>query len=451
MTKTETPSSGSVLIKKGTTDSLIQVAATALVRLGLVVSIFLLAPFVTLEELGRFDIFVVSSSFVLLGVTLGMDSGLALIANRPGTQLHLSFLLCSIAIVLVMGSLAAVVLLLLSPYLSMAIFPPGYLWATLSYGTANAVILVIFSFYRWLGQARTASVLIIGANAIGFSLAGFFFALSLDTLDFVAGLTLGSMFGCLLCFGYVWCQQKLTLRAVRRAFNVASKIGGTLLALSLPYMVASLSLLMRRFIDRSFILLLGDPTMLGAYALVARFAELVGFTFGLPAMGFAPLFISGHKNVITRQLAQLVYSSYCGLSLMVVLVVGWVQLWVGLFFLPEGVAQTAALLLPILGGTLFLGEISIAGFGFIICRRPRVFTLLSFGFPIAYALLSAAFYYLGFGLLSISLAFVVVSFAYSTLMVVQSEKLCSFNYRLYSIGIVKTLNLAWCLYVSAIV
>lgn len=67
------------LLRQGIGDSLIQIAATTMVRLGLVLSLLVLAPLVALEETGQFDLFIVGATFVQLAMTVGMDSGLAIV------------------------------------------------------------------------------------------------------------------------------------------------------------------------------------------------------------------------------------------------------------------------------------------------------------------------------------------------------------------------------------
>jgi len=450
------------LLRKGALDSLLQVAATALVRLGLVVAVLVIAPFVSLEELGRFDLFVVGSSFALLAVTLGMDSGLALAARSPSQAGRRALLIVALAMLLalaVLWGLGGLALWWVTSSLSPTSWgvPPetSKTWAfaglTLIYGTLNGALVLIFNWFRWQGRAVTASLILIAANIVGFASAALAFALTRQIDSFVIGLIGGAGLGVLGGIVYLVRHEGAGRADLRRLMRDgrAWRIGARLMAMSLPYVMASLALIARRFIDRGYVLTLGDPALLGAYAIVARAAELVGFAFALPGMGFPPLIVARQGQAAAARLARLLYSAYVGASLAAVALVSYLgPLWLARQS-AEIDAGIADLLLPILAGTLFLGELSIAGFGYVIAQKPRLYSRLSLAFPVLYLILVLGLSAAGWGLAALGWGFALASFVFSVAAIQGSEVLVRFGYPMVLIWILKGMTLTLALWAMA--
>ena len=85
------------LLKKGAIDTLLQVAATTGVRFALILAIFILARFVSNAEIATYDLFVVASSILLILLTVGLDSGLVVVAGTEDVQERAAYLWLSLA------------------------------------------------------------------------------------------------------------------------------------------------------------------------------------------------------------------------------------------------------------------------------------------------------------------------------------------------------------------
>lgn len=442
------------LLRKGALDSLLQVAATTLVRLGLVVAVLGLAPFVSFEELGRFDLFVVGSSFAVLAVMIGMDSGLAIVANRQSQAIRRALLivaLCIVCILALVWSLLLVVVLVLLPSSVLEVDSHALIWMTLTHGALSGVLILIFSWFRWQGRATTASLILIAANGVGFAAATIAFTIEHSIPAFVAGLLLGAAFGIFGCFIFLIRAENFSRNDIAVLFRPqrAKRLAWSLLGVSLPYVMASVSLLLRRAIDRSYLMTLGDPVLLGAYAVVARGAELVGFAFSLPSVGFAPIFVARHGEASTRRLARIFYGSYVVSSFVVVSLVFVLTALMPNFLgsllgstTNANVNEVSKLLAPILVGTLFLGELSCAGFGYAIARRPKLYSQLSVAYPLLYLICVAGLASAGMGIDALGWAFAITSFLFVSIVIVGSESLVRFDYPIASLVLVKLVTLA---------
>ena len=437
------------LLRRGARDTLLQTAATTLVRLGLALAVLGLAPFVSLAELGRFDLFVVGSSFALLAVTLGIDSGLAIVTSRHSAAGRRAVLLAALATSMAAALAWAAGLAVVLPMVPDLERETRMLaWATLAYGALNGALTLIFSWFRWQGRAVSASLILIAAHAAGFVCAALSFARIGTILGFVGGLIAGAALGvagCLLHLARTEGLGRADLRLVRQGWRLR-RVVATILGVSLPYVAASVALLLRRAIDRSYLLALGDPALLGAYAIVARLAELAGFAFSLPALGLAPILVARHREAGTLRLARLVYGSYVLAS--AILVTAAVSLAASID-LPRSLAGAAAamsLLGPILAGTLFLGELSVAGFGYIVARRPIVYTVFSVGFLALYLSGVAALGMLGAGLQALGWGFASAAFIYSTAAIAMSERLVRYGYAIVPLTGIKMATLALALW-----
>jgi O-antigen/teichoic acid export membrane protein len=427
------------LLRQGFVDSLIQVAATTMVRLGLVLSLLVLAPLIPLEETGQFDLFIVGVTFVQLAVTAGMDSGLAIVNQSNTLKMRRLYLIVSLTILcalalfgyLVVG-LAMLALPILKDYAEL-------IRIGLVYGTAMGTMILIFSWFRWQSRARTASMLLISVNIASFAFAAVSFILFKTIFAFMSGLCLGSVGGVALCVSYLIRFDGFSLSNMREISdrNLMKPVAIDLLLLSMPYLFASISLVLRRLVDRSYILTLGDPHIIGAYAIIARASELIAFAFALPSVGFAPILMARYQEASAQHLGRLIYTGYVVLAFLIVLAALFVSPWFFAFTDDTTIAALVPLATSIIAGTLFLGETSIAAFGYLLVRKPSLFTAFSVAYIVAYAVCIIVLSAFGFGIAALGWSFIISSLLFSTVAVKWSEKFVCFGYPLKAIHMVK--------------
>ena len=435
-------------IRKGSVDSIFVVAATTLVRLGLVVSMMILAPWVGLESIAQYDLFIVGSSLILLMLTVGLDSGLSIVATYQARASRIVLLVAAVGITLGLSIALYFPTVWVAGDINQQVMTSEMAIIMYCYAAGNAVTTVVFSYFRWLQNARAISVLILCANGFGFVLAATFFSARGDILAFVEGLLFGSIGSAVACSAYAIYREQIVPKTVYESLVSPrlTVLAKKLISLSIPYVASSASLIARRVVDRAFLVGFGDPVILGTYALVARLAELVGFCVTLPATGFAPIFIGRCREVSVRKLASRFYTGYLGVSVFIAGAV-WVALviWGGAWFVSQTIEldeTTYKLVVPLLVGTLFLGETAVAGFGFVIARKPGVYTAISVAFPLMFIALLWLFSWLGQGVIAIGSSFSISAFLYSTITIVYSERLFPFRYPLAIILALKCTLLA---------
>ncbi len=413
------------LLKKGVFDSVIQFLAISGSRIFLVASIPLFSIYFPSEDIIKVDFFLISSSLILILITLGIDSGLAIVADKK-KQTHLSqyFWAAFFLVVLFSFVFFSISLLIVETNIEENFDFNDYKSSFL-YAFNNAIILVVFSFFRWRGQVKSASLLILLANTTGISIAYILIVLNKSIVSFLDGLVIGSSLGSVLCLLYTYqCLGFLNPVVFRkRVYLLAVR----LVKLSLPFCIASMLLLSRRLVDRSIILFFGNALLLGGYITTSRSGELVAFFISIPAIGLSPLILQYAKEKKGKNLARLVYIIYAYLNLFLSIstFIAW-KYFEG--FLPENLLNVYPMIPSIIIGTLIFSQTYIAGYGFIIKKDTKHIATLSFLFLISYIIIALPFAASGKLKFAISIGYIGSSLIYSTTFIYLSEKRFSFGY-----------------------
>lgn len=436
------------LLKRGILDTLLQVAATTGVRFALILAIFVLSRFVSNAEIATYDLFVVASSILLILLTLGLDSGLVVVARTLDQQERAAYLWLSLAMSVALSLALYLPLrygaaaLGLGALFDVRVFTTAYLYAV-----ANALMMLLFSYHRWLGKAFAASVIIVAANVIGFVSATIAFVVEGTVAAFIKGLLLGSLAGVVVLLAYV--LLKVPFPAVLRNRDIAKRLARQLIMMSWPFGIASFVLIARRALDRAIILAMGMSTILGAYALVSRSGEVAAFLFALPALGFAPIIVRDHAKPAGRHIAQLLYGGYLILALVVIAAAGALWGHFGASLFPENAREAAPVFLALLASNLFFTETTVAGFGFVIVQRTLSVAAISLLFIIVNVAVAVPLSMMGYGLPAVAAGFLVSSFVHSSLFIYLSEKHTRFGYPLRLIFTGKLLVTVLLLYMLA--
>ena len=429
-------------------DSLLQVTATTGVRFALILAIFVLSRFVSNAELATYDLFVVASSILLILLTLGLDSGLVVVARTFDYEEQAAYLWLSLAMSLALSLMLYLPLrygaasLGLDGLFDERIFTTAYLYAV-----ANAFMMLLFSYHRWLGKAFTASVIIVAANAIGFVSATIAFVIKGTVAAFIDGLLFGSLAGALFVLAHV--ILTVPFPSMLRSRDTRKGLARSLVMMSWPFGVASFVLIARRALDRAIILAMGMSNVLGAYALVSRSGEVAAFLFALPALGFAPIIVRDHAKPAGQHIARLLYGGYLVLALVVMVTA--VALWdhFGATLFPENARAAAPVFLALLASNLFFTETTVAGFGFVIVQRTLSVAAISLLFIVVNVAVAVPLSMMGYGLPAVAAGFLVSSFVHSSLFIYLSEKHTRFGYPLRLIFTGKLLVTVLLLYMLA--
>ena len=423
------------LIRKGTIDTALQVVATTGVRFALIFSLFILSIFISIEDVAKYDLFIVSSSMLLILLTIGLDSGLAIAAlSRPSRQAaYLWLSLCTISLI---GAILYLPLLILLKISGIdLVFDTQTFGLAYGYAAMNGVMILVFSFYRWIGRAFVASALIVIGQTVGFIVAFILFFIDQRVEAFMKGLLVGAFLGAGLCLVYIFKTippppTLLKWRFVRSAFIQLVRVSG-------PFGIASGALIGRRAIDRAIIIMIGSPTLLGGYALVSRAGELVAFVFALPALGFAPILVREYYDTTVKNLARILYSGYIVASLLMTLAASLVWIFYCSSLFPQEAHAVAPLFVALVVANLFFTETTVAGFGFIIVKQTHLVAVLSFMFILINLAIAIPLIYFGYGISSVAIGFLIASFVHSSIFVWMSEKKIKFYYKLKTIIAVK--------------
>lgn len=430
------PNPLSSLLRRGAIDTLVQIAATTGVRMALVLSIFVLAAFVSPSEIGVFDLFVVTSSILLIFMTLGLDSALAIVSGTQCLEEQARYLWLSLLI-----ASGLIIFLYFPMHAGLALTGQQYFFGTHSfsiayfYAAANGLMTLIFAFYRWLGKAVIASIIIVASNILGFIAAFLSFAIFRTIDSFTQGLLLGSFFGLVASLFYV--TKTTGSPSILWQMQGGGAALRMLVRMAWPFGVASAALIGRRAIDRGVILAIGTPTLLGSYALVSRSGELLSFFLSLPALGFAPIILREYSTETGQKLARLLYSSYVAAMIAIVLITTILWQIFGAKLLPSSAHDISSLTLPLLVANLFFGETTLAGFGFVIAKRTLGIGIISIVFVVVNLATAVPLLYVGYKMEAVAAGFLTGSLVHSSLLIFMSERHVRFGYPLGLILLLK--------------
>lgn len=415
------------LLRKGMVDTVLQGAATTGVRFALILAIPILSAFLSPEEVARFDLFIIASNALLIFVSVGVDSGLGVVGNARTERRRRGYLVAALIFVVVCALCMLPFVMVGGKIASSAIdLGSSDLFLAYSYALCNALMLVIFSYYRWLSRAVVASTLVLAGNLVGFGvgLVALYLTGSLESL--MVGLTAGSLLGSGLCLGFVYFFELRT--ELRASVRLGRQSILRLMKVSLPYAVASIMLLSRRFLDRAILLTGGSLVILGSYATVSRSAELIAFAFALPSIGLSPIIVQLASSSNGQRLARLVLAGYVMATVLVTLIALVVWLRFGAEFFPTEARTLAPAFLAVLTGSFLFGQTNLTSYGFIITGKTAEVGWLALGFIVTYALVALPFVLGGDLVRAVGIGFVVSSLIYSLASIFLSERRIHMGY-----------------------
>ncbi len=392
---------------------------------------FLVIPILTrsvsVEDFANYDLFLIISSFIQVLVTLGIDSGIAiLMAESKDDNQKLSFYYVS--------TLLISILLLIS---LMIIFNIGFLffdelfllkqefWILIGlYVLFSIITYHTFNFLRWQTKAKQAAFLnfftYIGGAIIGLVILYF----QKEVISYIYGLIIGSFLGSLVALyisrEYIKCF---------RILNNSKELLKELFKLSLPFVPNYIGNNLIQMIDRLIILMLFGKYELGLYAVIMRLAQIPQFIATTITGGFLPVMYNNYKSENGVKLIRNFFNLYITMIPVLFIIVYFLSDWAVLMFGGKDYILFAHLLPIALVSILFVNGTQGGGFGYSIARKTHLIMYITF-FSIFINFLLSFLFGWWIGLIGIFLGTLVSGIVRVYLHIFYSEKLYFFGYNL---------------------
>ena len=410
-------------------ESAVQSGSVMAARLSVLLATFVVGYFEPMTAVIQFDSFVIASTFVALGLGLGFDSGLSLVAAEVRIdQRHLMLWVALAFPTLVMLPLALALCgayFWLEPILLM-----WWQWGlAVVYGYLQVNLTIAYAFDRFSGSAIKVSLIILVVNLLGFFVGSFSLARGGGVSDFMIAYVLALSLGNLIVIP----RQILRYPVPLNMLSEAPAALWNLVSFSIWYLISSLTLLLRRPIERATVIAVSSPEILGTYIIVSRIAELIGLLGSILSSGFMPIIIRQYRDPdgSGKALARHLLDGYFALTIGLVGVMAVIlPIFSYVESLPYNREVLPSLFLLIVANSL-LGVTSLSGQGFTLTRKGHYVGLSGALFVLAYAGFSFIFSYAGYGISSTPMGFLLASFIYAVLIVQGSEYLAPVGYSIW--------------------
>ncbi|WP_106793794.1 oligosaccharide flippase family protein [Aquimarina sp. Aq78] len=417
------------LLKKSITDTIyyfIGVSGSKIIG-------FLIIPFIntffTVEEFGRYDLFLVAASFISLLIGLGFDSGFAIIIvdNKDNKKLLGYLFTRSLGI-------SFLVLMVLSSFGYFINYNYNFFSFTeflllIGYVFTTYISASIFNFIRWLGKAKQASFVNFISSSLGIVMAFLFvFFKEQKQIDSIfLGMTLGNLIGMLISLFIV--KEYFIFEKLKEGQDKLKE----LLQISIPFIPTYLSNYLIAFSDRIIIVtLIGDLYFVGLYALLYRIAQIGNLLLGIISKGFLPVMYNNYNTEEGKAYNKKVFDYFNLLLIPLFFVIFFVKsLLINILGgkNAENYLEYSNLLPAIFLAIIIFGGMSINGFGYTIKRKTPYISIITLsGVVINFVLSYILMPYLGFS--AIIMSTLIASIFSAILYTFFSEKLYEFNYNM---------------------
>ena len=413
-------------------DSSIFFVATLGAKLASMAVIPLAAYLLGAGGFASFDEFLLLNTLFTLLYLLGLDSGatVKISTTTDNQELHTIILMSMLTVAGLVFSLTLLTAFIFS------IFGVTFKLPILHAACAAffaALQLIVFTFSRSKGDSLHSGVVIFFAAVVS-TLSGLLL-LATDTHrsvdNLLNGIVFGQMLGAIASIYLV--RRMLTFRFYKGNASVIKD----LLRLSLPYVPASLSSWARKSIDRYLIAVyFDDANAQGAYALMARLAELAQVAFGVVGSAYTPLVLKNYTQEAGRRFARQILYAACACACIGSIVCMMFAASIAELLYHRDARGTYAyaayyaLLLPLTISGLLTSLLFFSGYGFLIKERSATYSLLLFASLLMQLTFSMFSIYFGFGLIGIALGSALSSAILTIAYILYSEKLYCFSYKL---------------------
>jgi O-antigen/teichoic acid export membrane protein len=416
------------LFKQGLRDSSVYMLAALFVHSLALIVIPILTRTFSVEQFAIYDLFILTNTFLIAVVGLGMDSGLAiLLAESVSDQKKLSFLFVFTLVVNLIVTVITWLIFSFFIHLYFVILFSKEIWHLLFIYTFFSLITYnVFNFVKWIGKAKQAALIQVLSALFGV-LIGLILVLFVKTsiVFYFVGLIIGSVIGSLLSLFIV--------RDYIINFSLIpdwKKLVKELFGLSLPYMPSYIGHYLFQFTDRMIVLYLLDMKTVGIYALIARVATIPSLLVHITSTGFLPVMMKNYNSYDGAQLIRVIFKYYFILIALAFILFIFLSNWIIIIFGGNEEYINHSYLLAVLAASvLFMQSVRLTGIGFNIARKTIQVLYITY---LALIINLSLSYILGqfWGLDGVVLATLIASFFRSYIHNYFSEKVYSFDYQL---------------------
>jgi O-antigen/teichoic acid export membrane protein len=423
-------------------------AATFFIKLLSVIVIPFLTRTLSVEDFAIYDLFIVINSFLVMVLTLGMASGLAIkITELIADESKLAFLFmlslfsCLFMTLLAWGICISVVFVFDIGGL------PLFAWHGLFIYTFFSLIsYTVFNFLRWTGKATIAALVNVLSAFLGLSIGISLMVLMRNEVTlYIIGLVIGAILGGIACL-YIVRQYIVGFKIID---NWKEEIKD-LLKLSLPFVPNYIGNRLLTLSDRLIILMFLDLKAAGIYALLSRIASIPNLFTGVLTSGFQPVLLKNYKVCEGRKLIRHFYNSYMVFICLAVITTYLIDDWVITFFGGEKYTASSYLVPVMVSSSLLMESGRFCGFGYVIARKTaQIMYITNFvlGLNILLSVLLAQI----LGLDGIIIGTLIAAMTRSFLHPFYAEKAYTFNYnfKMLSVSLISVFVISFISLLSA--
>lgn len=427
------------LLKKAISDShYYMIANIGSKALGFL-AIPILARTISVEEFANYDLFLVIAGFLQIVVTLGIDSGIAvLMAESKDDMRKLSFyyvstLLISVSFILLLMLISNSLFFFFDELFSLS----QDFWFLLGlYVLFSVVNYHTFNFLRWRTEAKKAAFLNLLSYIAGIAVGLIFLYYEKNVLSYLQGLLIGGLFGSIISLyiskDYI---QQFKMR------DDSKELLKELFKLSLPFIPNYIGNNLMQMADRIVILMLFGKHELGLFAVIMRLAQIPQFLSSTVTGGFLPVMYNNYHTEKGSKLIKNFFHFYLFMMPVAFLLVYFSSDWIVTYFAGKEYMNIAYLFPMAVVSILFINATQGSGFGYTIARKTHYIMYFTFLSVIVNFLLTIALGY-SIGLAGVVIGTLLAGIFRVYIHIMYSERLYPFNYNFNYFLLIAILTIA---------
>lgn len=415
------------LLKKGLNDtSYYMIANIGSKALGFLV-IPILTRSVSVEDFANYDLFLIISSFIQVVVTLGIDSGIAiLMAESKDDHQKLSFYyVCTLLISVVFLIGLMLIFSCIYFFFNESFLMSHEFWISIGlYVLFSVITYHTFNFLRWQTKAKQASFLNLFTYISGAIIGIVLLYFQKEVISYIYGLVIGGFLGSLIGL-YI---SKDYIKSFKVLDN-SKELLKELFKISLPFVPNYVANNFMQMSDRLVILMLFSKYELGLYAVIMRLAQIPHFIATTITGGFLPVMYNNYKSENGVKLIRNFFYFYITMIPILFIIFYFLADWAVLIFGGEEYLNVSYLLPMALASILFVNGTQGIGFGYVIARKTYLIMYVTFFSVVLNFILSILFGWL-IGFVGVFLGSLMAGIFRVYIHNNYSEELYSFGYNI---------------------